>query len=83
LKGLLLALGIAYQIHTRLSDVAPVRNHGFDHTVQGAYAASTGAARALRLNAEEIAHAAAIAGTSQNALRVTRTGELSNWKGLA
>jgi len=82
-KDFLLALGIAYQIHTRLSDVAPVRNHGFDHTVQGAYAASTGAARALGLNAEEIAHAAAIAGTSQNALRVTRTGELSNWKGLA
>ena len=29
------------------------------------------------------ANAIAIAGTSLNALRVTRTGELSNWKGLA
>lgn len=82
-KNFLLALGIAYQIHTRLSDVAPVRNHGFDHTVQGAYAAAAGAARALGLDRKGISNAAAIAGTGQNALRVTRTGELSNWKGLA
>jgi len=82
-KEFLLALGAAYQVHTRLSDVAPVRNHGFDHTVQGAYASAVGSARALGLNAAGIAHTVAIAGTSQNALRVTRTGELSNWKGLA
>ena len=31
----------------------------------------------------ETANAIAIAGTSLNALRVTRTGELSHWKGLA
>jgi 2-methylcitrate dehydratase len=31
----------------------------------------------------QTANALAIAGTAYNALRVTRTGELSNWKGLA
>ncbi len=79
----LTALAVAYQVHTRLSDVAPVRAKGFDHTTQGAYAVAAGAGKAMRLPAEEIANAIAIAGTANNALRVTRTGNLSNWKGLA
>jgi 2-methylcitrate dehydratase len=77
------ALACAYQVHTRLSDVAPVRAKGFDHTTQGAYAVAAGAARALRLDESQTASAIAIAGTANNALRVTRTGELSHWKGLA
>ncbi|WP_022919060.1 MmgE/PrpD family protein [Ruania albidiflava] len=80
---LLSALAVAYQVHTRLSDVAPVRAKGFDHTTQGAYAAAASAAKALGLPADQIAHAIAISGTANNALRVTRTGSLSNWKGLA
>ncbi|TYO65103.1 MmgE/PrpD family protein [Bradyrhizobium hipponense] len=80
---LLTALAVAYQIHTRLSDVAPVRDRGFDHTTQGAYAAAAGAAKALALPPARIAHAMAISGTANNALRVTRTGALSHWKGLA
>ncbi|MBY6240542.1 MmgE/PrpD family protein [Methylosinus sp. Sm6] len=79
----LTALAVAYQVQTRLSDVAPVRARGFDHTVQGAYAAAAGVARALGSSREEIANAIAISGTANNALRVTRTGALSHWKGLA
>jgi 2-methylcitrate dehydratase len=60
-----------------------VRAQGFDHTTQGAYAAAAGVARALGLDEQRTANAIAIAGTSLNALRVTRTGELSHWKGLA
>jgi 2-methylcitrate dehydratase len=82
-RDLLVALALAYQVQCRLSDVAPVRAHGFDHVTQGAYAVAAGAARSLRLDAEQSAHAIAIAGTAFNALRVTRTGALSNWKGLA
>jgi len=82
-KDFLLALAIAYQIQCRLSDVAPVRKYGFDHTVQGAYGAAAGAARVMGLDSGHIANAIAIAGTGYNSLRVTRTGELSNWKGLA
>jgi 2-methylcitrate dehydratase len=82
-KDFLTALAIAYQVQCRLSDVAPVRSRGFDHTVQGAYGAAAGAAFALGLNAEQAANAIAIAATAYNALRVTRTGNLSNWKGLA
>jgi 2-methylcitrate dehydratase len=80
---LLTALAVAYQVQCRLSDEAPVRARGFDHTTQGAYAAAAGAAKALRLDAGQIANAIAIAGTALNALRVTRTGRLSHWKGLA
>jgi 2-methylcitrate dehydratase len=82
-RDLLTALAVAYQVQCRLSDQAPVRAKGFDHTVQGAYAAAAGAAKALGLDAAAIANAVAIAGSSLNALRVTRTGALSHWKGLA
>lgn len=82
-KDLLAALAVAYQVQCRLSDVAPVRDKGFDHTTQGAYAAAAGVARALGLDSTRTAHAVAISGTAFNALRVTRTGRLSHWKGLA
>ena len=45
--------------------------------------AAAGAARALGLTPEQTVHAIAISATANNALRVTRTGRLSNWKGLA
>jgi 2-methylcitrate dehydratase len=82
-KEFFTALAIAYQVQCRLSDEAPVRDKGFDHTTQGSYAVAAGVSKALGLNEDETANAIAIAGTALNALRVTRTGALSNWKGLA
>lgn len=82
-RELLTALAVAYQVQCRLSDEAPVRARGFDHVTQLAYSVAAGAARGLRLDATQATHAIAIAGTACNALRVTRTGALSNWKGLA
>jgi 2-methylcitrate dehydratase len=80
---LLTALAVAYQVQVRLSQVAPVRGKGFDHSTQGAYAAAAGVAKVLGLDRDQTANAIAISGTAFNALRVTRTGSLSNWKGLA
>ncbi len=82
-RQFLTALAVAYQVQCRLSDAAPVRARGFDHTTQGAFAAAAGAAKALELPADRIVHALGISGAANNALRVTRTGELSHWKGLA
>jgi len=82
-RDLLTALAVAYQVQCRLSDVAPVRARGFDHVTQGAFSVAAGASRALGLDADRTAQALAIAGTAYNALRVTRTGRLSHWKGLA
>ncbi|MGH2655535.1 MAG: MmgE/PrpD family protein [Actinomycetota bacterium] len=82
-RDLLAALAVSYQVQCRLSDEAPVRARGFDHTTQMAFAAAAGAAKALGLDAETATNAIAIAGTTGIDLRVTRTGALSNWKGLA
>src|SRR2546425_4392700 len=42
---LLVALAVAYQVQCRLSDEAPVRAKGFDHTTQGSYAVAGGSPR--------------------------------------
>jgi len=82
-KDFLTALAVAYQVQCRLSDVAAVRAKGFDHTTQGSYAVGAGVSKALELDKVRTANAIAICGTAFNALRVTRTGALSHWKGLA
>jgi 2-methylcitrate dehydratase len=82
-REFLTSLAIAYQVQCRLSDVAPVRDKGFDHTTQGSYAVAAGVSKALGLDPRRIAHALAICGTAFNSLRVSRTGALSHWKGLA
>jgi 2-methylcitrate dehydratase len=82
-KEFLVALAVAYQVQCRLCEVAPVRERGFDHVTQGTYAVAAGVSKALGLTEVQTANAIAISGTSLNSLRVTRTGKLSNWKGLA
>ncbi len=79
----LTALAVSYQVQCRLFDEAPVRARGFDHTTQGAFASAAGVAKALGLPAAQVTSALGMSGTANNALRVTRTGELSHWKGLA
>jgi 2-methylcitrate dehydratase len=81
-REFLAALAAAYQVQCRLSDVAPVRARGFDHTTQGSYALAAGVSKALRLDRGRTSQAIAICGTAFNALRVSRTGSLSHWKGL-
>jgi len=79
----LTALAVSYQVQCRLCDEAPVRVRGFDHTTQGAFASAAGVAKALGLSTAQVTNALGISGTANNALRVTRTGELSHWKGIA
>jgi 2-methylcitrate dehydratase len=82
-KDFIAAVAVAYQVQCRLSEVAPVRPKDFDHTVQGAYAVAAGVSKALGLSPIQIANAVAMSGASYIGLRVTRSGNLSNWKGLA
>src|SRR5215469_6688291 len=56
-RDYLLSLAIAYEIQCRLSEVAPVRNKGFDHVTQGAYAVAAGASKARGLDANQTANA--------------------------
>lgn len=82
-RDLMTALAVAYQVQCRLSDIAPVRDKGFDHTTQGSYSVAAGVSKILGLDEIRTANAIGICGTAFNALRVTRTGRLSHWKGLA
>jgi 2-methylcitrate dehydratase len=82
-SDLMTSLAVAYEVQCRLSEAAPVRDKGFDHATQGAFAVGAGVAKALGLSQAQTANAIAIAGTALNPLRVARTGTLSNWKGLA
>ncbi len=74
-KEFLTALALAYQVQCRLSDVAPVRAKGFDHTTQGAYAVAAGVSKALGLDQNGVANAVAISGTAYN------TGPLEVFEG--
>jgi len=82
-RELMTALAVAYQVQCRLSDVAPVRDKGFDHITLASYSVASGVSKILGLDEIRTANAIAICGTAFNALRVTRTGQLSHWKGLA
>ncbi len=82
-RDFMAALALAYQVQCRLCDVAEVWANGYDHTVPGSYAVAASASRALGLSQAQAAHAIAISGAAFNGLRVTRTGTISHWKGLA
>jgi 2-methylcitrate dehydratase len=82
-RELITALALAYEVQCRFCDVAPTEKAGFDQTLAGSYAVAAGASRALGLDPAATAHAIAISAVSQNPLFVTRTGQISHWKGFA
>ena len=67
-KAFLTALAVAYQVQCRLSDVAPVRAKGFDHTTQGAYAVAAGK-RWLKASSGRTLTLRSMACTSARAIR--------------
>ncbi len=74
---------VAYEVQCRLCDAASIRARGWDHVTYGCLSACLAAARLLKLDQEQTVHALGIAGTTGTALRLTRAGELSMWKGCA
>ncbi len=73
----------AYEVAARLADSYSVRARGWDHTVYIGIASAVGAAKVLGLDERGIEHAINIEVTTGLALRQTRAGELSMWKGCA
>ena len=65
-----------------MQDIIPVRGT-WDHTTASALAAPLIAGRLMGLNAEQLAHAAALSATHGNTLAVVRTGQLANSKANA
>ncbi len=82
-KELLTAAVLAYEIQCRLCDAASLRKRGWDHVTYGAISSCVAACKLLRLDPARTAHAIGMAGVANTALRQTRSGELSMWKGCA
>ncbi len=77
------AAAVAYEIQCRLADAASIRARGWDHVTYGALSTALAASKLLGLDHAPAVHALGIAGTTSPALRLTRAGELSMWKGCA
>lgn len=80
---LLAGIGVAYEVQGELAWNAPVRDKGWDHVTHTVISAATGSGVVRGLDHEELRNAIGIAGTAHNALRVTRTGGINEWKGIA
>ena len=82
-RDLITAAVLAYEIQCRFCDAASLRKHGVDHVTYGAISSAVAAAKLMKLDATKTAHTVGIAGVCNTALRQTRSGELSMWKGCA
>jgi 2-methylcitrate dehydratase len=82
-RDLITAAVLAYEIQCRLCDAASLRKHGWDHVTYGAISSAVAACKLLGLDTSRTAHAIGMAGVANVALRQTRSGELSEWKGCA
>src|SRR5262245_10585394 len=82
-RDAIVATAQAYETQCRLCDAASLRKHGIDHVTYGALSSCAAACKLFGLDAEKTTHALGIAGVCNVALRQTRAGELSMWKGCA
>ena len=82
-RDIITAAVLAYEIQCRLCDAASIRARGWDHVTYGSFSTSLAAGKLLGLNAEQLTHAQGLAGVPNNAMRQTRVGMLSHWKGCA
>jgi 2-methylcitrate dehydratase len=82
-RDLLAAIVLGYEIQCRFCDAASLRARGWDHVTYGALSTALLSGKLLGLSAERLRHALALAAIPNVALRQTRSGELSMWKGCA
>jgi 2-methylcitrate dehydratase len=82
-RDLIAAAVLAYEVQCRLADAWSIRSQGWDHVCYGAFSTALGAGRLLGLDAPSLVHAQGISAVAHMAMRQTRAGELSMWKGAA
>jgi 2-methylcitrate dehydratase len=82
-SDLIAAAVVAYEVQCRLADAWSIRAQGWDHVCYGAFSTALGAGRLLGLDVPSLVHAQGISGVAHMAMRQTRAGELSMWKGAA
>ncbi|MBY0523063.1 MAG: MmgE/PrpD family protein [Gemmataceae bacterium] len=82
-RDMITAAVLAYEIQCRLCDAASLRKHGWDHVFYGALSSTAAACKLMKLDPKKTTHALGLAGACNVAMRQTRSGELSEWKGCA
>lgn len=82
-RELVEAIVAAYEVACWLADSVSLRDKGYDHVACIAFGAAAGASKLLGLDVERTVQSLNIAGVTAAALRQTRAGELSMWKGCA
>src|ERR1700691_53904 len=82
-RDLMLGVALGYTVQSRLVDHGNFMTRGFDHTAQLACSHKAAAGRLLGLSESQIAHAIAMAASSDASFAVIRAKPLSQWKGLA
>ena len=82
-RSVITAIALAYEVFCRLSDEAVAGEFGWDQGMFTIIGATCAAGKLLGLNQEQMGHAISLAIAPNLPLGVTRTGELSMWKGCA
>ncbi|MFN3651319.1 MAG: MmgE/PrpD family protein [Armatimonadota bacterium] len=82
-RALIAAIALAYEMQCRLCDAASIRLRGWDHVTYGCFSTALAAGVLMGLDVDCLEQAVNLAGVNSAALRQTRAGELSHWKGCA
>src|SRR6202521_3580412 len=82
-RELMIGVALGYTVQSRLVDHGNFMTRGFDHTAQLAFSHNAAAGRLLGMTEPQIAHAIAMAASSDASFAVIRAKPLSQWKGLA
>ena len=80
---LITSIVLAYEVFCRLSDQVLAGDLGWDQGMFSVIGSTCAAGKVMRLDREQMGHAISLAVVPNLPLLVTRTGELSMWKGCA
>ncbi|MGO4327481.1 MmgE/PrpD family protein [Cupriavidus sp. M-11] len=82
-EAFMLALAVAYEIQCRITAIVPVMAKGFNHAIQLAVSAAAASGRLFGLDADQLAHAIAIATVDNISLTCVHSEPVSQWKGFS
>ena len=82
-RSVITAIALAYEVFCRLSDEVVASDLGWDQGAFSVIGAVCGVGKIMGLSQQQMGHAISLAVTPHLPLGVTRTGELSMWKGCA
>lgn len=82
-RSVINAMTVAYDVYCSLNDAIDIGGPGWDQPLYGVLGTALGAGLLLGLTHEQLGNAVSLALTPNMALRETRNGDLSSWKGCA